>query len=154
MLGCVQSRLVKFRAGRRDTTLSMRKPEVHVHIDRDRASDLGIPVQVVANSLNVLVGGQIVSRYKEGTEQYDVWLRADQKYRANPQSLETLTIPSGVAGPVQLTSLAKLTEARGPSQIERFSRQRTVTLLANPEGFPNDRYRGSARELNCRLSMK
>jgi HAE1 family hydrophobic/amphiphilic exporter-1 len=62
-------------------------------------------------------------------------LRADQNYRANPQSLETLTIPSGVAGPVQLTSLAKLTEARGPSQIDRFSRQRTVTLLANPENI-------------------
>lgn len=135
-----------------DSTLSLRKPEVHVHIDRDRASDLGIPVQVVANSLNVLVGGQIVSRYKEGTEQYDVWLRADQNYRANPQSLETLTIPSGVAGPVQLTSLAKLTEARGPSQIDRFSRQRTVTLLANPEGISlNDavqRAQEIARELN------
>ena len=118
-----------------DSTLSLRKPEVHVHIDRDRASDLGIPVQVVANSLNVLVGGTIVSRYKEGIEQYDVWLRADQAFRANPQSLEYLTIPSPVAGPVQLTSLARLTEARGPSQIDRFSRQRTVTLLANPEGI-------------------
>lgn len=135
-----------------DSTLSMRKPEVHVHIDRDRASDLGIPVQTVANSLNVLVGGQIVSRYKEGTEQYDVWLRADQNYRANPQSLETLTIPSGAAGPVQLTSLARLTEARGPSQIDRFSRQRTVTLLASPEGISlNDavqRAQQIARELN------
>src|SRR5262249_38110876 len=50
-----------------DSTLTLRKPEVHVEVDRDRASDLGIPVQTVANSLNVLVGGQIVSRYKEGT---------------------------------------------------------------------------------------
>ncbi len=118
-----------------DSTLSLRKPEVHVHIDRDRASDLGIPVQTIANSLNVLVGGQIVSRYKEGIEQYDVWLRADQNFRANPQSLEVLTIPSPTAGPVQLTSLARLEEARGPSQIDRFSRQRTVTLLGSPEGI-------------------
>jgi hydrophobic/amphiphilic exporter-1 (mainly G- bacteria), HAE1 family len=118
-----------------DSTLSLRKPEVHVVIDRERASDLGIPVQTIANSLNVLVGGQIVSRYKEGIEQYDVWLRADQNFRANPQSLEVLTIPSPTAGPVQLTSLAKLEEARGPSQIDRFSRQRTVTLLGSPEGI-------------------
>ncbi|WP_437206252.1 efflux RND transporter permease subunit [Planctomicrobium sp. SH664] len=116
-----------------DTTLSLRKPELQVVIDRDRASDLGIPVQTVSSSLNTLVGGQIVSRYKEGAEQYDVWLRADKAFRDNPQNLEYLTIPSPTAGLVQLTSLADLTEARGPSQIERFNRQRTVTLRAHPE---------------------
>jgi HAE1 family hydrophobic/amphiphilic exporter-1 len=116
-----------------DSTLSFRKPEIQVAIDRERASDLGIPVQTVATTLNVLVGGQPVSRYKEGIEQYDVWLRADKEHRANPSSLDTLTIPSPAAGLVQLTSLAKLDEARGPSQIDRFNRQRTVTILANPD---------------------
>lgn len=116
-----------------DSTLSLRKPEVHVAIDRERASDLGIQVQTVANSLSVLVGGQIVSRYKEGIELYDVWLRADKPFRANPQTLEHLTIPSLTAGQVQLSSLAQMTESRGPSQIDRLGRQRTVTLLAHPE---------------------
>src|SRR5436853_5146981 len=41
-----------------DSTLSLRKPEVQVSIDRERASDLGIPVETVATTLNVLVGGQ------------------------------------------------------------------------------------------------
>ncbi len=116
-----------------DSTLSLRKPEVQVDIDRERASDFGIPVQTIATTLNVLVGGQAVSRYKEGTEQYDIWLRADQQFRANPQQLETLTIPSPRVGLVQLSNLAKLNEARGPSQIDRFNRQRTVTLLGNPD---------------------
>jgi HAE1 family hydrophobic/amphiphilic exporter-1 len=43
-----------------DSTLSMRKPEIQVNIDRERAMDLGIPVQMIANTLSVLVGGQIV----------------------------------------------------------------------------------------------
>jgi hydrophobic/amphiphilic exporter-1 (mainly G- bacteria), HAE1 family len=116
-----------------DSTLSLRKPEVQVSIDRERASDLGIPVQTIANTLSVLVGGQPVSRYKEGTEQYDVWLRADKQFRATSQGLDMLTIPSPSAGPIQLTSLARLYEARGPSQIDRFDRQRAVTLLANPD---------------------
>jgi HAE1 family hydrophobic/amphiphilic exporter-1 len=116
-----------------DSTLSLRKPEMHVAIDRDRASDLGIPVQTIASSLNVLVGGQIVSRYKEGTELYDVWLRADKPFRASATSLENLTIPSPTAGQVQLSSLATFKESRGPSQIDRLGRQRTVTLLAHPE---------------------
>jgi HAE1 family hydrophobic/amphiphilic exporter-1 len=116
-----------------DSTLSLRKPEVQVAIDRERASDLGIPVQTIANTLSVLVGGQPVSRYKEGTEQYDVWLRADKQFRATSQGLDLLTIPSPSAGPIQLSSLARLNEARGPSQIDRFNRQRSVTLLANPD---------------------
>ncbi|HZZ79006.1 MAG TPA: efflux RND transporter permease subunit [Gemmataceae bacterium] len=116
-----------------DSTLSLRKPEIHVAIDRDRAGDLGIPVQTIASSLNVLIGGQIVSRYKEGTELYDVWLRADKPFRASVTTLENLTVPSPTAGQVRLSSLAKFQEARGPSQIDRLGRQRTVTLLAHPE---------------------
>ncbi len=116
-----------------DSKTTFRKPEVQVEIDRERANDLGIPVETVANALRVLVGGQPVSRFKEGTEQYDVWLRADKPFRANPDSLDSLMIPSPTAGLVQLTSLAKLTEERGPSQIDRFNRQRTVTILANPD---------------------
>jgi len=116
-----------------DTTLSLRKPEVQVAIDRNRASDLGIPVETISSSLNILVGGQIVSRYKEGSEQYDVWLRADQSFRDNPQTLEHLMLPSPEAGLVQLASLASLTESRGPSQINRLNRQRTVTVKAHPE---------------------
>ncbi|MGH8566912.1 MAG: efflux RND transporter permease subunit, partial [Gammaproteobacteria bacterium] len=118
-----------------DSTLSLRKPELQVSIDRERASDLGIPIQVIATTLNVLVGGLPVSTYKEGTEQYDVWLRAEQQFRDTAQRLDTLTMPSPSAGLVQVASLATLTEARGPSQIDRYNRQRTVSILGSPEGL-------------------
>jgi len=116
-----------------DSTLSMRKPELQVSIDRERAMDLGIPVQTIANTLNVLVGGQIVSNYKENTQQYDVWLRADKQFRTNSKSLLALTLPSPNAGPIELGSLARLQEQQGPSQIDRLNRQRTVTLMAHPD---------------------
>src|SRR5208337_2239342 len=59
-----------------DTTLSLRKPEVQVLVDREAASDLGVPVGTVADTLRVLVGGLPVSKFRDGEEQYDVWLRA------------------------------------------------------------------------------
>lgn len=116
-----------------DSTLSLRKPEVQVNIDRDRAMDLGIPVQSIANTLRVLVGGQIVSTYKEGSEQYDVWLRADKPFRGSRKELESLSIPSPRVGQVELSRLAKLEEQQGPSQIDRLNRQRTVTIMAHPD---------------------
>jgi hydrophobic/amphiphilic exporter-1 (mainly G- bacteria), HAE1 family len=118
-----------------DSTLSLRKPELQVAIDRDRASDLGIPVETIATTLRVLVGGEVVSRYKEGIEQYDIWLRAAKPFRSLPQTLSHLSIPSPNAGLVQLTSLARIDEAQGPSQIERVNRQRTVTILGSADGL-------------------
>lgn len=118
-----------------DTSLALRKPEIQVVIDRDAASDFGISMQTVSSTLNVLVGGQIVSRYNEGKERYDVWIRADEEFRKDPQTLSELTVPSANAGLVRLASLATFQEARGPSEIERLNRYRTVSIKGSPHGI-------------------
>jgi HAE1 family hydrophobic/amphiphilic exporter-1 len=118
-----------------DTTLSLRKPEVQVVIDREAASDLGVPVGTIADTLRVLVGGLPVSKFREGDEQYDVWLRAESDKRSTSHDLYQITFPSPAVGLVKLTSLAKLNEDRGPTEIERLSRERIVTVVGNPEGI-------------------
>lgn len=117
-----------------DTSLSLRKPELRVHIDRERASDLGISVQSIASTLNVLVGGEPVTKYKEVDEQYDVWLRAESQYRDRPDAIERLMVPSPAAGLVQLSSLATLEQAKGPATIDRFGMMRQVVITVNLEG--------------------
>ncbi len=136
-----------------DTTLSLRKPELQVSIDRDRASDLGIPVETIANTLNVLVGGQPISRFTEGTEQYDIWLRADKQFRGNPQTLGTLSVYSPKAGLVELSSLARVSESRGPSQITRSNRQRVVTILANPDGISLNDAKTAAQAILAEMEL-
>jgi HAE1 family hydrophobic/amphiphilic exporter-1 len=118
-----------------DTTLSLRKPEVQVQVDREAASDLGVPVGTVADTLRVLVGGLPISKFREGDEQYDVWLRAEARGRATTQSLYQLTLPSPTVGLVKLASLARLMDQSGPTEIERLGRERIVTVLGNPEGI-------------------
>ncbi len=119
-----------------DTTLSLRKPEVQVQVDREAASDLGVPVGTVADTLRVLVGGMPISKFRDGDQQYDVWLRAEGKERASEHDLYELTLPSPTVGLVKLASLARLVDERGPSEIERLGRQRVVTVLGNPEDIP------------------
>ena len=118
-----------------DTTLSLRKPEVQVLVDREAASDLGVPVGTVADTLRILVGGMPVSKFREGDEQYDVWLRAEANDRETTQDLYQLSLPSPSVGLVKLSSLAKLVDERGPTEIERLGRERIVTVLGNPEGI-------------------
>ena len=118
-----------------DTTLSLRKPELQVAVNREAASDLGVSVGTIADTLRALVGGLPVSRFKDQAEQYDVWLRAEPSDRATVKDLYRVTVPSLTAGPVRLSSLVQVSEERGPTEIERLNRQRVVTVLANPEGI-------------------
>ncbi|MFH3698993.1 efflux RND transporter permease subunit, partial [Acinetobacter baumannii] len=70
-----------------DTTFNVGKPELRVEIDRARAADLGVRVGDIAQALNTLVAGQKVSTFNEGTEQYDVEVRAIGRARATPEAL-------------------------------------------------------------------
>jgi len=119
-----------------DTSLALRKPEVRIVPNRERASELGVSIQTMSSMANVLVGGEPVSKYKEADQQYDVWLRADHKFRDDPTRIARMTVPSlkTSTGVVELGSIARLEEAQGPSTIERFSRQRQVVVSANLEG--------------------
>lgn len=115
-----------------DTTLSLSKPEVQVKIDREASADLGLPISTIADTLRVLVGGLPISTFRDGGEQYDVWLRAERKDRSSLQALNSLTLSSPTAGPVKLASVADLSENLGPTEIERLDRERIVTVLGNP----------------------
>jgi hydrophobic/amphiphilic exporter-1 (mainly G- bacteria), HAE1 family len=119
-----------------DSTLVSGKPEIAVHINRDKAADLGVQVADVAGALRLLVGGVKVSTYEEKGEQYEVHVRADQAYRANLEGLSLLTVPSARLGTVPLLDVVELSRSTGPSEINRLNRRRQVTLFANvaPDG--------------------
>src|SRR6185503_147062 len=108
-----------------DTTLALRKPELRVVVDRQRAGDLGVPIQAVASTLRTLVGGEIVSDFKDSRagELYDVWLRARGVDRNDRRGVEDLTVRGGNGELVRIGNVARLAEARGPSQVDRYARQ-------------------------------
>jgi HAE1 family hydrophobic/amphiphilic exporter-1 len=123
-----------------DSSLVAGKPELRVEIDRARAADLGVKVGDIAQSLNTLVAGQKVSTFNEGTDQYDVRLRAIGEARASKENLSRLFASSAKLGWVSLDNLVKIEEGTGPSAIDRRNRQRQVTLTANvrPGGSQSD----------------
>ncbi len=120
-----------------DTSLSLRKPELRIRPNRERASDLGVSISAISNTANILVGGEPISKYKELGELYDVWLRAEHNFRNDLSKVGRLTVPSSKPNlpPVQLANVVKLEEAQGPTSIDRFARQRQVVISANLEGI-------------------
>ena len=114
-----------------DTTLIYGKPEVRIEIDRQRAADLGVRVSDIAQALNTLIAGQVVSNFPSGGELYDVRLRASQEFRTNTEALKQLTVASNKVGSVTLDQVVRLKSGTAPSSIDRLNRQRQVTINAN-----------------------
>ena len=114
-----------------DSSLIFGKPELGVTVARSKASDLGVSVADVAETLRVLVGGEKVSAFDDAGEQYDVYLRARPEDRADEASLKRFNVPSARLGAVPLEDVTSFRAGVGPSEIRRLNRRRQVTILAN-----------------------
>ncbi len=114
-----------------DTNLIVGKPELGARIDRDKAADLGVRVQDIASTLNVLVGGLKATDYYEHGEQYEVHVRAGHDYRKDAQGIVQAQVPSARGDSVQLRDVVTLNPGSGPASINRIARQRQVLLTAN-----------------------
>jgi HAE1 family hydrophobic/amphiphilic exporter-1 len=114
-----------------DTNLIVGKPELGVRIERQKAGDVGVRVQDIASTLNLLVGGQKVSDYYEHGEQYEVHVRADEKYRRDAEGFLQAEIPTSKGGSVRLADVVNVVEGSGPSEVNRIARRRQVLIQAN-----------------------
>jgi HAE1 family hydrophobic/amphiphilic exporter-1 len=114
-----------------DTTLNLGKPELQVHIDRPKAADLGVSIGDAAEALRLLVGGDAVTTFNDGGEQYEVHLRAREADRTTQAAIAALTVPSSRLGSVSLDNIAAFERDAAPATISRIARQRQVTVTAN-----------------------
>ena len=106
-------------------------PELQVNIDRTKSADLGVSVDDIAQTMRTMVQGDVITRFREGQDTYDVRLQLADKDRNNPIVVAGLTIPSLKVGQVRLDNVATLTHGTGPVQIDRNDRQRNISIVFN-----------------------
>jgi hydrophobic/amphiphilic exporter-1 (mainly G- bacteria), HAE1 family len=119
-----------------DTNYEATQPELRILIDRARAADLGVNIDSLASNLRLLVGGNEVSKYKEGDDQYSVQLRLDEQFRNDPNRLGILMVPGAGGRALKVSDIAQLQTANGPAAIDRYNRQRQISLFASLDGIP------------------
>jgi len=116
-----------------DTTLKLDKPELRVHINRERAADLGVDTSNISTALRLMVGGDDqVSRFRDPSvnEDYDVQLRLSERDRKDAATISRLYVPSTRAGLVRIDNLVDIKEELSPSRIDRLDRQRQASMRA------------------------
>jgi HAE1 family hydrophobic/amphiphilic exporter-1 len=135
-------RIVRVTPGAVDVENSLEpsKPEVRIRIDREKASDLGVNVGLVATTARSMVDGYVATKYQERNEQYDVRVRLAKNDRTTVRDVENLTVKSTKDGPrnqkllVPLSYVATISQGSGPAKINRFDRQREIRIDANTSG--------------------
>jgi hydrophobic/amphiphilic exporter-1 (mainly G- bacteria), HAE1 family len=119
-----------------DTNFEATAPELRVRVDRTRAADLGVSIDSLATNLRLLVGGDEVSKYKEGDDQFSVKLRLDEQFRNNPARMGELLVPGAGGRPLRVNDIASLALEPGPANIDRYNRQRQISLNGGLDGLP------------------
>jgi len=137
-----------------DTNFEPTAPELRVRVDRTRAADLGVSIDSLASSLRILVGGNEVSKYKEGDDQFSVQLRLDEEYRNDPMRMGDLLIPNASGRLLRVSDVAQLTQEPGPATIDRYNRQRQISINGNLDGIPMQAAVNAAREKVNEMRLK
>jgi multidrug efflux pump len=114
-----------------DNDLRLNKPEVFLEVDRERAADLGVNVDQVARTVETMLGGRNVTRYKRDAEQYDVIVQTDNAGRTTPEHIEKLFVRGRNEAMIPLASLVKVREAVSPRELNHFNQRRSVSITAN-----------------------
>ena len=114
-----------------DSDLQLNKPEIFIEVDRARAADMGVAVDAVARTVETMLGGRAVTRYKRDAEQYDVLVQTSQTGRATPEDIDKIFVRGRGDTMVPLSSLVKVREAVSPRELNHFNQRRSVTITAN-----------------------
>lgn len=104
------------------------KPQLDVRIDRARAADLGVPVASIATTLESLLGGRTVTRFRRAAEEYDVIVQVAESARAQPSDLASIYVRGAGNRLVQLSSLVDMSETSVPEAFPHLDRQRSITI--------------------------
>ena len=108
------------------------KPQVRVHVDRDRAGDLGVSVETVGRTLETLLGSRRATRFTMNGEEYDVILEGLDDAKRMASDLSNIFVRAPASGSlVPLASLVNIEEYAGADSLNRYNRTRAITIEAN-----------------------
>jgi len=114
-----------------DVDLRLNKPELRVEVDRQKAAELGVGVDVVARAIETMLGGRTVTRYKKDAEQYDVIVQTQASGRNTPDDVGSIHVRGKNDTMIPLSALVKMRESVSPRELNHFGQRRSVSITAN-----------------------
>jgi cobalt-zinc-cadmium resistance protein CzcA len=109
-------------------------PDLTIRIDRGALARYGLNVSDVEEAVEAGTSGSVVSQLIEGQKRYDIAIRLPESYRANPQSMQDITLRSAGGAQVKLDQVAQIRVVRAAVEIDREEGQRRMVVMSNVRG--------------------
>ena len=104
------------------------KPQVTLHIDKDKVADLGLTLEQVGNDIGIMMGGNYVNRFTIQGRSYRVIPQIKRAERINPEQLSNIYITGPDGQLIQLGSVATINYTTVPRALQRFQQQNAVKI--------------------------
>ncbi len=111
-----------------DADLKFNKPEIRVNIDRLRASELGVSVSDINQTLELAFSDRRLGYFYKSGKQYSVLGQVERVNREDPADLSKLYIRNTSGNLISLDNLVTLAEASSPPTIYHFNRYKSATI--------------------------
>ncbi|HEX7492791.1 MAG TPA: efflux RND transporter permease subunit [Bacteroidales bacterium] len=113
-----------------DVNLKFTKPELRIHIDREKASALGVSTQNIGQTLQLALSGQRFGYFFMNGKQYQILGDLARNDRNKPLDLKSLYVRNNYGDMIQFDNLVTLTEETAPPQLNRYNRFVSATISA------------------------
>lgn len=115
--------------------LNFQQPQLTYRVDRDLAASVGVDVRRSSEALQLLWGGLDVARYNVKGKEYKVIGQLERESRLVPLSLEDIYLRNNTGELIPASSVLIPSQQGSPNAINRFARQRSVTISGQPQGM-------------------
>ena len=119
------------------STAELERPELRVIPRTELTSRLGISTDAIAETVRIATIGDVgpqLAKFDAGDRQVPIRVQLDEAARADPQILRSLRVPTASGSSVPLSSIATIEPGQGPTTIDRYDRERRVTIGADLVG--------------------
>lgn len=114
-----------------DTDLKLNKPEIKVNIDRDKAATVGVEIAEIGRTLETMLGGRKITRFKQNAKQYEVKVQVADIDRRDPDDLTNIYVRGRNGEMIQLSDLVTAHESVAPRELNHFNKLRSARITAS-----------------------
>ncbi len=114
------------------TTIKANGRQLLAEVDRDKSEVLGVPVQDVFSTLQMMFGSLYVGQFPKDSRLYQVILQAEPKFRITPEDIGTYYVKNRVGDMVPLSALVTTKYVIGPDLVTRFNNYPAIAINGGP----------------------
>ena len=114
------------------TTFASNVPQYQIHLDREKAKALGVPLASIFETMQSTFGSLYVNDFTLYGRNYQVTLQSEASFRERPEDLKQVFVRSSSGSMIPIDTLLRMERIIGPDQIQRFNAFTAAKIMGNP----------------------